>query len=361
MSAGNEEKTRALPLEAFHAQAGAQPMPLGQWNLPAHYGDPEGEYRAARESVALMDVSSLAKVTARGKDHIEYLNRRLSQYTMDMQPGDGRRANQLNGEGRMEADFMFYRLTEELSLLLAPPTVSGTYIQALADKYVFTEEAVFEDATEAWAAFALFGPKAGDVLKALGIEGLRESSQAAAVNVEGVQGYLLAAEFLPGAVVLLVEQGSAEKVFQALHGETKNAGGSLLGFLPFDTLRVEAGQPWYGIDLTDRSIPLDADLMSAIHTNKGCYPGQETIAKILNLGHPARKLVGVVWESEDPPPAGTGLHTGTREAGTLTSSTYSPTLGKAVGLAVVRWPYREPGTELSAGDLHGRVVNLPFT
>ena len=335
-------------------------MALANWEIPAHYGDPESEYKAARAGVALMDVSFLTKVTARGKDHLEYLNRRTSQRVIEQQPGEGQRANQLNGEGRMEADFVFYRVDEELSLLISPPTISGQYLQALMDKYVFTEDAVFEEACEQWAAFALLGPKAQEVLTALGA-GRPANRAISSISLEGKSVYLLENDFTCQAPVVLVKKEDAAPVFAKLRSQVEGAGGRLIGFLPFDTLRVEAGIAWWGIDLTEQSIPLDADLTDAIHTNKGCYPGQETIAKVINLGHPARKLVGIEWDSEDPPPAGSEITSDGKKAGVLTSSTYSPRQDKAIGLAMVRWKYREAGTQVTGErGTSGTIVTLPF-
>lgn len=133
-----------------------------------------------------------------------------------------------------------------------------------------------------------------------------------------------------------------------------------IGFLAFDTLRVEAGEPWFGIDTDERTIPLEAGLERAIHFNKGCYPGQETIARITNLGHPARQMLGVRWNSEDPPPAGP-IFVGEAEAGRLTSSTYSPRLAAAIGLAMMKWAHRAPGTSVHTADgTAGTLVALPF-
>lgn len=361
MTETTRAEMRELPLSPLHQQEGAPTMGLNGWMIPAHHGDPEGEYRAATEAAALLDASFLTVVRATGADHSEYLNRRLSQRVIEMAPGQGLRANLLSGEGRMEADLEIFRLPSGESLLLAPPAVTGEYLQALADKYVFSEDATFTDETAEWAAFALAGPSAGRILKDLGIALPTGAARIAPARLGESEGWVLVTEFLFGSPVVLVPVAGAEEAWKALLGAVRQEKGSPLGFLPFDTLRVERGAPWWGIDLTDRSIPLEADLMSAIHTNKGCYPGQETIAKILNLGHPARKLVGVLWESEDPPPAGTPVQAEGRDAGTLTSSTFSPRLGRAIGLAMVRWPHRNEGTTLTtSGGLTGTVRTLPF-
>ncbi len=351
---------RPLPLAALHEAQEAPHAPICGWRVPLHFGDPEAEYRAARETAGLMDVSFLTVVEATGKDHLEYLNRRLSQRVIELAPGTGARATQLNGEGRMEADMDVFALDGGRTLLAAPPSVGGPYLQALADKYVFTEDAQFTDATDRHAAFALFGPAAAKVLRDAGVPhpGEREIQSFAAC---GEDGYAFRSSFFPGAVVLLVSRVPAREFWEALCRAASAAGGRPIGFLAFDTLRVEAGTPWWGIDLNDRSIPLDADLHDAIHTNKGCYPGQETIAKILNLGHPPRKLAGLLWETEDPPPPGQKLTVDGRDAGTVTTSTFSPRLGKAVGLGMLRWNYREPGTEVVAeSGAKAKVAALPL-
>lgn len=352
------DELRQMPLHGTHGAAGARMMPLAGWAVPAHYGDPEAEYLAATKQVVVMDASFLTVVTGRGKDHLEYLNRRLSQRVIEQAVGEGQRANQLNGEGRMEADLALYRAEEDLSFLIAPPAASGEYLQALADKYVFTEDAVFEDRTAEWGALAVMGPGAAKLLREHGLA-LPLGKQIAPASVGEVQGWILSLPFFRKATVLLLPADQIEQAWKAL---VEEGHADPLGFLAFDTIRVEEGLAWWGMDLEARTIPLEANLMDAIHTNKGCYPGQETIAKILNLGHPARALVGVLWEGEDPLPAGTELTTEDgSKAGTLTSSTYSPRLKRAIGLAMVRWNLRTVGTRLKATQGGGgKVVALPF-
>lgn len=361
MTDNGRAEMQVLPLSALHQRENAPFMGLNGWMIPAHYGDPEGEYKAATESAGLFDASLFTVVRASGADHEEYLNRRTSQRVIEMAGGDGLRANFLSGEGRMDADLEVFRLPSGDSLLFAPPAVTGEYLQTLADKYVFTEDAAFADETAQWAAFALIGPKSGQVLEAMGIAPPAGKARLAPAEVAGGEGWVIRSEFLFNSHVLLVPVEAAENGWKRLLEAVREEGGLPVGFLPFDTLRVESGVAWWGIDLNDRSIPLEADLMSAIHTNKGCYPGQETIAKILNLGHPARKLAGVVWESEDPPAAGVTLLSEGKEAGRLTSSTFSPRLGKAIGLAMVKWPHRNEGTALQTEEgLPGVVRALPF-
>lgn len=349
------------PLAPLLKDSGARFMGLCGWETPAHFGDPEGEYNAATSAVALFDAGFLTKVLAKGSDHIDYLNRRLSQRLLETDPGSVLRANQLSADGRMDADMEVLRTGGEESLLLAPPAVAGDYLQALSDKYVFSEDATFTDVTADWASICLIGPKADQTLELVNLPN-PASGEVLEIDLSGAKGWITRSEFLFGSILLLLPTANAAGIWQTLLTHVGNLEGRPIGFLPFDTLRVEHGAPWWGIDLTDRSIPLEADLMSAIHTNKGCYPGQETIAKILNLGHPARKMVGVSLQGEDPPAAGTPLVVDGKDAGHLTSSTWSPRLGHPIGLAMVKWPYRQPGTKISTPEgVEGSVVTLPFS
>lgn len=318
----------------------------------AHHGDPEAEYFSARTSIGVLDASFLTVVRTEGKDRLEYLNRRLAQRVIELPTGRFVRAALLNGDGRMEADMEVLAISDDVTLLVAPPHVTGEYLHFLADKYVFSEEVRFTDVSAEWSAVAVVGPKAGELLGDVAAGEL-------AMNGDAIK---FRSTFFPDAIVELIPFHASDAGTRApkLVEAARRFGGSALGMLAFDTLRIEAGIPWWGIDLTEKSIPLEADLWLAIHTNKGCYPGQETIAKIMNLGHPARKMVGVVFDGEDPLPVGTVLRAGEAEAGLLTSSTYSPRLKKALGLAMVRWPHRIEDTALTAGPLTARVVALPF-
>lgn len=351
--------SKQLPLAHDYQERGLPMIPVSGWRVPAHFGDPEAEYHAAREGVALFDASFLTTVRATGSDILDYLNRRLSQFVRELAPGRIVRANQLGGDGRMEADLQLAHVTQGNYLLIAPPAIGGDYLQQLADKYVFTEDAEFTNATGEFALFALFGAKAAEALAQFGAPSISQN-EVAEFALEGQEVTAFRCDFLAGAITIAAPASSAAAVRDALLKAVENAGGRQIGFLPFDTIRVESGVPWWGIDLTERSIPLEADLTNAIHTNKGCYPGQETIAKIMNLGHPARKLVGIVWDADDPLPAGISITVDGKEAGTLTSSSYSPALGKAIGLAMVRWNFRNPETTVTAEDTTGKIQNLPL-
>ena len=133
----------------------------------------------------------------------------------------------------------------------------------------------------------------------------------------------------------------------------------------FETLRIESGIPKYGVDMDETTIVPELGLDDLISYNKGCYIGQEIIARIHFRGHVAKKLTGLVLS--EPGAVATGLSHGSdlttingKNAGRITSVTYSPKLEKQIALAFVRYDYLATGTELKLGDLSATVTNLPF-
>ena len=130
----------------------------------------------------------------------------------------------------------------------------------------------------------------------------------------------------------------------------------------YEILRIESGIPLYGIDMDDTTIVPEIGLPEAISYNKGCYIGQEIIARIHFRGHIAKQLTGLVFEDENAivQPNDELKSSEGKNAGRITSVTFSPKLGKAIALAFVRYDFLKEGTELKANDLTAQVKNLPF-
>jgi aminomethyltransferase len=133
-----------------------------------------------------------------------------------------------------------------------------------------------------------------------------------------------------------------------------------LGFQALELLRVEAGVPRYGQDMVDTTIPLEANLTHAISYNKGCYIGQEVIARATFRGHMNRKLAGLLLGDVEAAP-GTELRKGEKKVGWITSVVRSPAQGQRVALGYVHRDHLEPGTELTLAEGSTvKVAPLPF-
>jgi folate-binding protein YgfZ len=165
---------------------------------------------------------------------------------------------------------------------------------------------------------------------------------------------------LPG-VELLVGSAGLETVFTALLDEGAESALQLAGWEALEVVRVEQGVPRYGADMDERTIPLEANLDRALHYQKGCYIGQEVIARATFRGHMNRKLAGFLLGDANPVPR-TELFLGDRKVGWVTSVVRSPRLGQHVGLGYVHRDALEPGTvlRLAGGAGEATVHALPF-
>jgi folate-binding protein YgfZ len=139
------------------------------------------------------------------------------------------------------------------------------------------------------------------------------------------------------------------------------AGARPVGFAALEVMRVERGTPRFGLDMDERTIPLEANLQRAIHYQKGCYIGQEVIARATFRGHVNRHLVGLRFGAGSTPAPRTELFTGDRRVGWVTSVVQSPRLG-LIGLGYAHRDAARPGTELAlaAGAGSARIEVLPF-
>jgi folate-binding protein YgfZ len=250
----------------------------------------------------------------------------------------------------MEADIEVCQVDAARMLLLALPTMGGEELRALADKYVFTEDARFTDRSSEFAALGLVGPRVGEVLDELGAPRPDADAAVRRFDFDGSEAFVLGTCQLPGGVLLLLPLDAATQSAPKIQSALAKVGGCLVGWDAIEALRIARKLPTYRVDTTAATIPLEADLMDGIHTNKGCYPGQETIAKTMNLGHPARKLVIVETPERVTATLPAPLLIKGKEIGSLTSLQYSTRLGKSIGLATVRFLYAEDGYEAFLPD-----------
>lgn len=350
------DSCRNLPLAERHLQKGARFAALGGWNVPADYGSPRTELRFIEEAVALVDFSFMTIVTVTGADRHDYLNRRLSQKILGLRDGDGCRANLLDANGRMQADLEVFGRHHDFLLLAAP--FEGPQLASKLEQYVFSEDCGFEDVTGKSPLLGLVGPKWRRVLELMDLTPAPsmprhwEGDRAHGEHVE-----ILASSLVPGGCLLRGDAAGMAGFLWGVRDAVEAAGGGMAGWSAFNAWRIRHRCPWWGIEMDASTIPLEAGLQEALHHDKGCYPGQETIARITNLGHPARQLVAVESEGDAELILPLDLTDADgKPAGHLASLT--PLLPRRAiqGLAMVKWRLREPGTELRAGDRVFRIL-----
>jgi tRNA-modifying protein YgfZ len=302
-------------------------------------------YAAMRESVALVDRSESGKLALTGPEAKAFLNGQVTNEIEALEPGQGCYAALLTHKGKMLADLRVIDTGTELLLLCERGA-----LQALFDairRYKIGFDCELHKRTVERGLLSLIGPGA------LPMGGLASDSQEhdnARGEIGGAEALLIRTDV---GVDVVCYSADTERVKSALI----EAGATEVDEAAAEVLRVERVRPRYGVDLDDSVIPQEAGLNErAVSFTKGCYVGQETVARLFYKGKPNRHLRGLRLGEEVQP--GTELRLGEREVGRLTSVARSPRLGP-VGLAIVRRE-AQPGDVLDAGGVSATVVELPF-
>jgi folate-binding protein YgfZ len=324
------------------------------------HGLGSAEYRAAREGVALFDRSALGKVSVTGRDRLAFLQGMLTNDVKGLQPGQGAPAAFLDAHGKVVALLVVYALADR-TLIELPASLTEKTLQTL-DRYLISEKAVFESVDDAFAILSLQGPGARGLLEGLGGGPLSLPPYGhAEVSVAGLPARVINRPEGPGpGFHCWVAAGQAAALRRALEG----AGAVPAHAETLEVLRVEAGQPWYPNDVDDSVILPETRLESLVSYTKGCYIGQEVVARVKYRGHVNRALSGLVLEGERVPGPGARVTVEGKEIGRVTSAVRSVALGRPIALAYVRREHFEPGSAVTvvdgAGEQPARVTALPF-
>jgi len=332
------------------------------WELPERYQDPTQEHRVVRERVGLIDLAHRTLMRVTGKDRTRYLNGMLTNDIKAHAEGEGCYACLLSPQGKVLADLEVYTLSDAYLIDL-----EATWKERALDhlnKYLIADDVTLQEMDGVLSLFALQGPEAGGVLQRLvgPLPLPPEPYRHLEARYEGVACRVICSD-LTGerGFKLIVPQEKAEALWQAMI----EASASPVGMAAFNTLRIEAGIPWYGVDFDEGNFPQEADIEErAISFTKGCYIGQEFVIRIAHRGHVNRRVSGFTLEGEDLPAGGDRIVKDGKEVGRITSVTFSPALGKIVALGMLRRECWEPGTsvEVERGGrlLPAVVVPLPF-
>ena len=325
-----------------------------------------GEYAAATVAAGLVDRSHIGRLKVAGADALDLLDRLSTNRLDNLAVGRGLYTVLTSNKGRVIDLLFIARRDEHLLVLTSPETRSR--VAEWIDFYTFTEDVAVEDVTDGLSMLAVLGPNAGAVL-----------DQASGSLVSGLTPYGSVEASIGGRTVLLVRTDFARvpgydlvvapSDVDLLREELLRCGEPLglrpVGAEALDVVRVEQGVPVQGSELSEKANPLEAGLIDHISFNKGCYIGQEVVARLDTYDKVQRKLVGVSWDGDAVPVGQAPLRSDGAEAGRATSHAWSPRLGRPLALAFVRKAYAEPGTVLSMESTDGpvdvRVEQLPVT
>lgn len=300
--------------------------------------------RSGRSEAGLIDLSESGKIRLSGDNAIQFLNGLVSNDVKSLQPGEGVLVAFPNLQGKLLALARVYNIGE--GLLLEVDAINREKVVRNLSRFIPAGGFFVDDQTERLNLFGLEGPRAGEVVAALGGVATMPDYGIQTVMVDGVE-LRVASHRRCGEIGydLFVPVERRDEVLASLNR---------LGVVPvtpedFETARIEAGVPREGVDAGEEYIVLETGLAEAISYTKGCYLGQEVIARIHWRGQPARQLRGLLLDTlvEAKPSlelrAVDGSQAG-RRIGNITSATFSPALGQPIALGYVHRYYLTPGT-----------------
>ena len=354
-------------LHMQHTQLGATFEEVTGWEIPAHYGDVASEHHAVRQAVGIADLSHRGKLRVTGEDRVKWLQSVISNDILPLQPGQGRCSSLLTHKGKMLTYFRLYMQTEAV-MLEDVGEIGDTTFQALRKFLLYGTKAKMENCAESWGLLLISGPKATHVVQsAFGVDvtDLKPVDFVTA-QIGGHHALVLRTEET-GEVdieVMLPADSLLTAWTSAMQAGAK-FGIKALGTHAREALRIEAGIPIAGPDLNEEIVPPEANLEGkAFSLSKGCYPGQEVVARMDTYGNVRRKLVGLALSNSIVPPHGAKLYSGNREVGWISSAVRSPQLNKAIAFGFPLRDFSTPGTELTVefeGSRHPATTQtLPF-
>lgn len=341
----------------------ATPEGVEVCELVASFGSVEVEYAAIRRGAALMDAPQRGTLLVRGKDRREFLQRMLTQDLRTLAPGRAVESFWLNRKGRIDADLLLVELGDRL--LVAVDAGAAASAVATLTSFVFSEEIALEDASASWHWLELHGPAAGRSLALAGATSIPALGEAAATTLGGVEVVLVRADLLgEHGWLIAVERARAGEVWDALlavEDETPSPSGTQrrrrvrpIGWHAYNIARVEAGTPFFQIDFGTANLPHETGILDRrVSFTKGCYLGQEVVARMHSLGKPKQMLVGLRPSRDLLPVAGSQVFERAADGsmgaqvGAVTSSTLAPMLSAApIAFGMVRAAQAEKGTTL---------------
>lgn len=354
-------------LHAHHTQLGATFEDTAGWKMPAHYGGWRAEYQAVRQAVGLADISHRGRLRVTGEDRTKWLQSIISNDVLPVKPGQGLYSSLLTHKGKMLSYFRVYPQADSV-LIEDVGEIGETTLQTLKKFLLYGTKAKIENLADTWGLLLLSGPKACDLIQTMFQIDLALSKPLSATSIEfeGRSVLLLGTEETGEVDIELLAPAES---LPALWERVIAAGGPF-GLRPIGTqareaLRMEAGLPKAGPDLNEEIVPPEANLEGkAFSLSKGCYPGQEVVARMDTYGSVRRHLVGLVLQEALVPPHGAKLFSGDREVGWISSATTSPQLGNVIAFGYPLRDFSKPETPLTV-ELDGRRVEatvhaLPF-
>jgi len=329
---------RRTPLHDLHVELGARMVPFAGYEMPVQYRSIIEEHRAVRSAVGIFDLSHMGEIEITGEEAVAFLRRALVSDPGALDVGQAQYSMACQDDGGVIDDLIVYRLEEGRYWIVCNAsnrTAVVEHLGALLERGDFG--AALDDRSDRTALVAPQGPRAAEVLA-----GLTDLDLDAIGNYRAASGTVAGIDCLVARTGYTGEDGfelfcaarDARRVWEAVAEAGAAHGAQPCGLGARDTLRLEAGMPLYGNELSRETNPFEVNLGRVVKLDKGDFVGRAALQAIQQAG-PKRKLIGLRMIDNAIPRAGYAVLAEGRPAGHVTSGTLSPTLGEKIAMALV--------------------------
>ncbi len=316
-------------------------------------------YSAVRDGGAgIIDLTSRGRLRVSGSEAVQFLNGLITNDMKTLSVNSWMPAAFANVQGRLLAAVRV--IHREDGFLIDTEAPTSDVVRKLIERFTLAGDFHVSDLTEEMNQLSLQGAAAAKMLESVLGADLRGLGRTAVAGIS----------WQKESITIIRATHSAEDGFDlfmnsaisnSLRDALLAAGARRISDDINQTLRIEAGIPLYGIDMDETNVVTETNLDETVSFNKGCYVGQEIIVRIKHRGHVAKKLAGIIFDDETAIESGTKiLATDSKEAGRVTSSTFSPRLGRTIALGYVKYDYLAPGTEVRVNEMPAKISELPF-
>lgn len=318
------------------------------------------QYWSALEGAGFHECAGRRKLRVSGPDRVTFLHNMISNDVEGLQEFTGKYATFLTSTGKIIADFYYYRFPEWI-LIDIEKDLLGRF-QTELEKFIIMDDVELTEVRPAPAHFSIQGPEAGVLVAEMcGIEPPRSAGRIIAVGEKDSFWVMNRPSVSAVGFEVILPPSQREAFWKKLKDLEEKGSIAEMGGEALEVLRVEAGIPRFGVDMTERNNPLEAGLHEAISLQKGCYTGQEVLARATYIGGVARRIARVRIEDHNvPDPNASVLNPEGQKVGKITSAVFSPRLDTAIALALLKRSWTKPGVELriesAGGPKKGEVV-----
>jgi aminomethyltransferase len=287
----------------------------------------ESAYDALQKRAAYIDLSGRGHLRASGEDRVRFLHAMSTNHIEQLQPGTGCYAFFLSAQGRILADANIFCMPDYLLLDTEPETKES--LREHLDKYIIADDVTVTDFTDTTSVISVEGPGAKEVLNSLNASAthlpytIAEWDHRLIAHVSYTGG--------PGYEVIVPTEQKTE--LEALLG---SVGVPEARLVEAEAVRLECGRPRYGVDFGGTNIPHETGLLHAIHSDKGCYLGQEIVERVRSRGHVNKVLTRLELDTQTPPARGVKVEVDNKAVGEISSAAFSPAFERTLAFAILR-------------------------